>query len=138
MVKDIESEIDGHSLTKHSKTFTEPQLSQNNSNVSKSWFARVLILILSLTGLIIYTYLQTRNGLLESKLDQINSDISDLTQKINNIKSGLDRYMSSNSNNLETSNYTITKQNSTRLSKFSVSSESTSASYVLVTGKASK
>ena len=138
MVKDIESEIDGHSLTNHSKTFTEPQLSQNNSNVSKSWFARVLILILSLSGLIIYTYLQTRNGLLESKLDQINSDISDLTQKINNIKSGLDRYMSLNSNNLETSNYTITKQNSTRLSKFSVSSESTSASYVLVTGKASK
>lgn len=138
MVKDIESEIDGHSLTKHSKTFTEPQPSQNNRNVSKSWFARVLILILSLTGLIIYTYLQTRNGLLESKLDQINSDISDLTQKINNIKSGLDRYMSSNSNNSETSNYTITKQNSTRLSKFSVSSESTSASYVLVTGKASK
>ena len=138
MVKDIESEIDGHSLTNHSKTFTEPQLSQNNSNVSKSWFARVLILILSLSGLIIYTYLQTRNGLLESKLDQINSDISDLTQKINNIKSGLDRYMSLNSNNLETSNYTITKQNSTRLSKFSVSSESTSASYVLVTGKTSK
>ena len=137
-MKDIESEIDGHSLTKHSKTFTEPQLSQNNSNVSKSWFARVLILILSLTGLIIYTYLQTRNGLLESKLDQINSDISDLTQKINNIKSGLDRYMSSNSNYLETSNYTITQQNRTRLSKFSVSSESTSASYVLVTGKASK
>ena len=128
-MKDIE--IDGNSLTKHSKTFTGPQLSQSKSHFSKSWFARVLIIILASTGLVTYSYLQTRNGILESKLDQITSDIRNLSQKIDDLKSGLDKYESPKISE------SGTKPNSTRLSKSTISSESISASYVLVTGKAS-